>query len=71
MTTSISLRDNINFEDTSSLINSITTFLMLPYIFVYPVFIIWFLRKNFLALYNKDFQARYNSLYLNVDYFNK
>ena len=71
MTSTLTIRDRWNWETTETMINSIACLSFIPYLVGFPIWIIWFLRKNRLALSDKDFQKRYNSLYLNVDYFNK
>lgn len=68
----LAIKDKINFsggfEDVA---NSLGAFMMFPYIFGFPIWMAWFLRRNRFRLADPDFKGSYNSMYLNVDYFKK
>lgn len=59
----------VSFETSEDTLNSLTTFMMLPYIFGFPLWVRWFLVRNRFALPDPSFKLGYNALYLNVDYF--
>ena len=71
MTTCLTMKDEWNWDTTESMVNSLSSLIFLPYLIGFPIWIVNYLRKNRLALSDRDFQKRYNSLYLNVDYFKK
>jgi hypothetical protein len=71
MTSALAIRDKWGWEDAESSINSLSSLLFLPYLIGFPIFIWWFLNKYRFALSDRDFSKRYNSLYLNVDYYKK
>ena len=52
-------------------INSLTTIICVPLVLIFPGWIFWFLQKNAVFAQGINFKQSYNSLYLNVDYFNK
>ena len=55
-----------NFEN---VLNSLASFLFVPYIIIYPIWIVAFLRRNRYLLSDRKFMGKYGSIYLNVDYF--
>ena len=52
-------------------VNQVLAILTIVYLVVYPIWILYFLRKNMLTLYNQAVKNKYETVYLNVDYFKK
>ena len=49
--------------------NALASFIFVPYLVIYPFWVIYFLRRNRFQLSDRNFMARFGSLYLNIDYF--
>ena len=64
-----SVQKGNNWDNFETSINSLSNYVFMPYIIGYPIWILWFLRRNRFQLSDRNFIGRYNSLYLNVDYF--
>ena len=58
-----------NWDSFETKINSLSNYVFVPYIIGYPIWIVWFLRRNRFQLSDRNFMGRFSSLYLNVDYF--
>jgi len=69
MATFKSIQLGNQWNDFESVMNSLASFLFVPYIVLYPIWIIVFLRRNRYLLSDRRFMSKYGSIYLNVDYF--
>ena len=58
-----------NWDGFENVMNSLASFVFVPYIVIYPIWIIVFLRRNRFQLSDRKFMGKFGSLYLNVDYF--
>lgn len=62
-------KHGISFD--ADALNTVLSCLATVFALGYPAWIIWFLRKNKYRLSTPSFKAGFDTLYLNVDYFNK
>ena len=64
-----SMEAGSNWKTFETSLNSAFNYVFLPYIIGYPIWIIFFLRRNRFQLSDRKFMGKFSSLYLNVDYF--
>ena len=69
MATFKSIQLGNQWDSFENVLNSLASFLFVPYIVIYPIWIVAFLRRNRYLLSDRRFMGKYGSIYLNVDYF--
>ena len=70
MSVALNMRDSeMAWVTPSEVINSLGRLIFLPFLIGFPVWTYKYLVKNRFRLSDADFKARYDTLYLNVDYF--
>lgn len=70
MSVALNMRDSdMSWEKPTQMVNSLGILLFLPFLVGFPIWTYKFLVTNRFRLLDLDFKARYDTLYLNVDYF--
>ena len=69
MSTFLALQKGNKWDSFENVANSLASFIFIPFIIGYPIWIIRFMRRNRFLLSDRTFMSKYSSLYLNVDYF--
>ena len=70
MSVALNMRDSeMSWEEPAKVVNSVGRLLFLPFLIGFPIWTNKFLVNNRFRLSDTDFKARYDTLYLNVDYF--